>query len=415
MSGRFDAGRTSVRGSHAGTSLLAISLRSLAALSLPFGLAQAQDPTPAPTPPAAQAPAAQPPTAQPPAAQQPAPAATAKYGKLLLEGSKLRCWPSAVAAPPVFEDVLGKDQIVGVGRSESGFRAIVLPLGPLGYVNKKFAAMDDLGHVRTKGAKVAFRYKPRTNEAPVAQLPDATELAVVGEHEDWWRVRVASVEAWLPEAEVQVLEGADAGTLTAFAELEKVQRGEVAARLDLIAAQKKQAEQNKADEAAVQVVQDAYNSELKKPIEEQQFGPLEAALVKLDESLATESSAKSSIASLRKRIQAQKWLVEASILGASKAPPSTTPQTPPQPKDELERFQSIGWLRYESRLAGVGTYFLEKGGIRQHLVSCSTGRYDLALFVGREVGVNGPRRRPAEESLSVLDVERLEVLGGTAK
>lgn len=408
MRGRFVVGRTSVRVSAAGTGLLAVSLRSFAALFSVLGLVAAQDPPVAPAP-VAPAPAAQ---AQP---QAPAPAAAPKYGKLLLEGSKLRCWPSAVVAPPVFEDVLAKDQIVAVGRSESGFRAIVLPLGPLGYVNKKFATVDDAGVVRTKGSKVAFRYKPRTNEAPVAQLPDATELAVVGEHEDWWRVRVGSVDAWLPEAEVQVLEGADAATVAAYAAFEATQRGEVQARLDQIAAQRKQEAQNSADEAAVQVVQDAFANEMKKPITEQQYGPLEAALGKLDESLAKESSAKASIASLRQRIQAQKWIVEASLAVDAKAPPSTTPQTPPQPKDELERFQSIGWLRYESRLAGVGTYYLEKGGIRQHLISCSTGRYDLALFVNREVGVNGPRRRPAPESLSVLDVERLEVLGVAAK
>jgi hypothetical protein len=416
---RFVAGRTSVRISPAGRGLLAVSLRSLAALLLPFGLLLAQDPTPTPTPtPAAQPPANQPPANQQPAAQPPAaqaPAAAAKYGKLLLEGSKLRCWPSAVVAPPVFEDVLAKDQVVGIGRSESGFRAIVLPLGPIGYVNKKFAVVDDLGLVRTKGAKVAFRYQPRTNEAPVAQLTDATELAVVGEHEDWWRVRVAPVEAWLPEAEVQVLEGADAAALASYAALEQAQRGEVQVRLDQIAAQKQQEKQNQADEAAVMLVQDAFGNEMKKPIAEQQFDPLEAALTKLDESIAKESSAKVSIAALRQRIKTQKWLVEATILTSSKAPPSTTPQTPPQPKDELERFQSIGWLRYEGRLAGIGTYYLEKGGIRQHLVSCSTGRYDLALFVGREVGINGPRRRPATESLSVLDVERLEVLGGLPK
>ena len=83
----------------------------------------------------------------------------------------------------------------------------------------------------------------------------------------------------------------------------------------------------------------------------------------------------------------------------------------PPVKDRLDRFESIGWLRYESRLSGAGVYYLEKGGRRQHLLSCNTGRFDLSLFVGREVGVIGPRRTPIAEQLSVLDVERIEVLG----
>ncbi len=82
-----------------------------------------------------------------------------------------------------------------------------------------------------------------------------------------------------------------------------------------------------------------------------------------------------------------------------------------QPKDELGRFQAIGWLRYERRLVGPGTFYLEKGGRRLNVVTCSTNRYDLALFVDREVGLIGPRRRPATETLSQLDVEKLEVLG----
>jgi hypothetical protein len=39
----------------------------------------------------------------------------------------------------------------------------------------------------------------------------------------------------------------------------------------------------------------------------------------------------------------------------------------------------------------------------------------LALFVDCEVGAIGPRRRPVTDSLSVLDVKRLEVLGTSPK
>ena len=68
-----------------------------------------------------------------------APAKAAAYGKVLVDGAKLRCWPSQVASPPVYEDVVAKDQVIGLGRVEGGFRQVVLPFGPLGYVNKKGA------------------------------------------------------------------------------------------------------------------------------------------------------------------------------------------------------------------------------------------------------------------------------------
>ncbi|MBM4060022.1 MAG: hypothetical protein FJ265_02850 [Planctomycetes bacterium] len=410
MDGRFAAGRPVHRGT-AGAGLFAVTSRSLACALAFAGFALAQQP--GGNPPAADPPAARPPAVDPPVAGAvQAPAAAVSYGKVLVDGAKLRCWPSAVAAPPVFEDTLAKDQVVVVGRSESGFRAVVLPLGPVGYVNKKFAVADDAGHVVTKGTKVAFRYRPKSTEAPVALLADGTALAVAGEVEDWWRARVAAVEAWLPEAELQVLESPDAAAVAAAAELHGRLAAEVQARLDAIAAQRQREARNRADEAAVKVVEDAFAAELRKPTTEQQYQPLEQALDRLDGSFAADSSGKAQIAVLRQRIQAQKWIVEASAVRDSKPVPSAAPTTPPQPKDELERFTSIGWLRYESRLAGVGTYYLEKGGVRQHLVSCSSGRYDLALFIGREIGVNGPRRRPATESLSILDVERLEVLGG---
>lgn len=405
MIGRFAAGRTSVKVLTAG------ACRSFATLLLFGAILAAQNPSPQVPTPAGTNPAGPTPAGS---VGTPAEAPALKFAKVLTEGAQLRCWPSAVVAPPVFEDVLTKDQVVTVGRSESGFRAVSLPLGPCGYVNKKFSVTDEAGRVHSKGAKVAFRYRPKTSEAPVAQLVDGTELYVIGEQDDWWRVRVEAIEAWLPEAEVQVVDQPDEAMKAAFGELKKKYEAEIQARLDQIAAQKLQDEKNQADEAAVQIIQDAFVAELKKPVADQTFAPIETALDKLEESLAKESSAKTSIASLRSRLQAQKWIVEATQVRDAKPVPAPD-VAPVQPKDILDHFQSIGWLRYESRLGGVGTYYLEKGGVRQHLVSCSSGRYDLGLFVGREIGINGPRRRPATESLSVMDIERLEVLGGVKR
>ncbi|MBX3462452.1 MAG: hypothetical protein KF830_04735 [Planctomycetes bacterium] len=351
------------------------------------------------------------------AAQEPAagavPPVEAKAGpqlaRVVADRTSLRCWPSTAAVPPVFEDVLTKDQVVAVGRSENGFREIQAPLGPVGYVSRKFAEADADGKVKTKGAKVAFRYRPRSSEAPVLLLDEGTEVHVIAEQEDWYRGRVAGVEAWVAESEVQLLDAPDAAALAAHEAWRQQQAAEVSARFEQIAAQKQLAAQNAADLAQVQVVEQAFAQELAKPVAEQRFEPIEQALDQVAAQLAAASAAQASVQALKKRIETQRWIAEATAVVESK--PAPLPAIPAPPKDELARFQSIGWLRYERRLGGPGIYYLEKGGRRQCMVSCNTGRYDLSLFVDREIGISGPRRHPATETLSVLDAERLEVLG----
>lgn len=394
---------------------------SAAAWSFAFGaVLTAQEPganqPPANQPPAAQQPVA-PPTTPPaaapaPAAQQPV-AASLTYGRIVIDVAPLRCWSGAVAQPPVFDETLAKDQVVALGRSENGFRAVVLPLGPVGFVSKKLTEATPDGRVKTKGTKVSFRYRPRSSEAPVAQLDNGTDLHVLAEQDDWYRVRVPGIDAWVAEAEVQATDAADPAPAKAYAELQQKHAAEVQARLDGIAAQAARAAQDQADLAAVQMVQDAFAAELKKPLEDQKFEPLVATLDKLAPTFAAESAGKPAVEALKKRIDTQRWIAEATFAVRSKPPVTEGP--PPEKKDQLERFQSIGWLRYERRLAGPGVYFLEKGGQRQYVLSCNTGRYDLGMFVDCEVGVIGPRRRPMAESLSVLDVERLEVLGTATK
>ena len=165
------------------------------------------------------------------------------------------------------------------------------------------------------------------------------------------------------------------------------------------------------DMEAVQVVEAAFRKELAKASGDQQFSGLAKALAKVEKTLQKDGSARTAAASLRKRIETQQWVNEAVQITEEQPPEIKQPARPEQPKDRLERFEAIGWLRYQTKLAEPGFYYLEKGGRRQFLLSCNTGRFDLSLFVGREVGVIGPRRSPLGASLSTLDVERLEVLG----
>jgi hypothetical protein len=163
------------------------------------------------------------------------------------------------------------------------------------------------------------------------------------------------------------------------------------------------------------VVESAFLTELTKPIEEQRFEPLQVALKKLEEGLAEESSARAACAMLNKRLETQQWIAEATVARDEAPPVNDSSKKPLPPRDRLQRFESIGWLRYESRFGAPGVFYLEKGGRRQHLLSCNTRRFDLALYVGFEVGVIGPRRTPLADTLSTLDVERIEVLGSEGR
>ena len=368
----------------------------------------AQDPQPASSP----QPAGAPPQSQPaaPAAESAPQDAAPVYGKVLGERVQLRCWPAEVASPPMFEDVLLKDQIVRLGAAEEGFRSVVLPLGPIGYVSKRFTEQADDGTVTTTGSRVAFRYRPRTSEAPVAQLAESTALHVIDEQGDWFRARAVGVPAWIASADVEEVEADDAVEKAYEAFAAKTQAASQA-RLDAIAAEKKRRELDRIDLEAVQVVEAAFTKELAKPIEEQRFDGLKKALAKVEKGLQKDGTARGAAASLKKRIETQQWIAEATAVTNSEPPAADVEPQAEQPKDRLERFESIGWLRYESRIAEPGVFYLEKGGRRQLELTCRTGRFDLALFVGREVGVIGPRRSPLGEVLGTLDVERIEVLG----
>lgn len=376
-----------------------LGLRSWVALACAIGLVVAQNPSPAPTSPSA------------PGQAGGQDQVALRYARIVPDTAQPFCWPSAVAQPPRFEDTLQKGDVVQVGRGEGTFVMVHLPLGPVGYVNKRFAAADEAGKVTTKGSKVAFRYRPKASEAPVTQLEDGTELFVVGEQDDWWVVRVPHVECWLPQSDVQIVDQSDATLATAFTAAKAKADAAVQARLDAIAAANKQRAQNAADEAAVKLVADAFEGELRKPVVEQDFAPLEETLGKVEAGLSESSSGRVALATLRQRVQTQKWLVAATKLHEEPVKPSTEPLPGQQPKDGLESFKAIGWLRYESRIGGPGTFYLEKGGLRLYHITCTTQRYDLSLYVDCEIAVQGPQRRPSGEAFSLLDAERVEVLG----
>lgn len=331
-------------------------------------------------------------------------------GTVLVDTVAVRVWPTANS--PNFDEVLRRGQVVGVGRTQAGFRQVRLPLGPPGFINKKYATESAEGKVRTVGKAVSFRYRPKSGEAAVALLEEGIELPVVGESDEWWRVRHATIEAWVPEAEVQVFEQAPETMKLAWTELRKAHEGEAAAWRAKVAAAQEAARQEAASRQAVADLETRFTAELRKPLGTQQLEPIATALTELVGKLPAESPLLPTLQALQKRVKNQQWAVEATALRDNEPlPAKDVPAAgPTEVADGLERFAAIGWLRYEKPLGGVGRYLIEQGGQTLFVVSCSSGRYDLTVFVGREVGLIGPKRSPGGEELRILDVEKIEVL-----
>lgn len=365
---------------------------------------QAQDPKVVPAPAVQQ---------QQPGAVTPADASATSaeaVGAVLVPEARVKCWPTEHS--PAFEDVLAQQATVRVGRGEGGHRLVVLPLGPTGYVSKKFATEPAEGKVRTKGKAVAFRYRPKSGEAPVSALTEGTELLVVGEQEDWWKVRCAGIETWVADAEIQVFDKPTGEQTAAVEQLAGVHRQQsdawLARQVELAEQARKAAENQKAYVAA----EDAFRTELAKPLAERKFDAVEASLATLAGEAAADSPLANGIAALQKKIAEQKWLAEAvAVRDAEPVEPKDLPQIRPNVRDNLDRFDTIGWLRWQRGLTGPGQYVINKGGQDLFVVICSSNRYDLARFVDKEVGVIGPKRRPSNESLRILDIDKIEVLG----
>ncbi len=387
-----------------------VGSRSVLALGLFFG------PILAPAGVAQEEKAAAAPTVESPALALQAPDADVMQGPLgliLVDEVQLQVWPSENS--PRYEDVLRKDDVVRIGETRDGFVCIQLPTGPAGFVHKDFATDPVDARVSTKGKRVSFRYRPKSGEAPVDMLPEGTDLWVLGEPEGaakWWRVRQPSRECWLPQSAVQVFEDPPLTMRKSHVDFVRVRNAEVQgyaqAQRDAVAARQLLEEQR----AKVSTLLATYQQELDKATQQQQLDPIAQQAESLLAEVGDESALASTLRDLRRRIDQQRWVVEAvSVRDAQPVPAQVeSAEVSPVVKDPLERFQAVGFLRWENGLLGPGRFVIEKGGQPLYLVSCDSNRYELSLFVDHEVGLIGSRRRPATESLRILDVEKIEVL-----
>lgn len=376
----------------------------------------AQEATPVTPTPVTPAPAETPgaPEASPTPTQDPAPAAApqgAPMASVIAASATLRVWPTANS--PVYDGSITKDTVLRVGRSEAGFREVLLPMGPIGFVHKSFANEPTAeGKVAVKSKSVAFRYRPKSGEAPVTTLTEGTELWVTGEQDDWWKVRNQNAVCWVLDSEIQVFDNPPETMTLAFAEFEKVQRAEVAARLDGIAksVEAKKVAQERREKLAS--LHGEFATELKKAPREQKLAGIATATDELLAQVQEDADLKPMVEELKRRIGTQQWVVEATIVRDEQPKPveGIAPVAPAVVPDALDRFQAIGYLRWVKGITGPGRYVVEKGGKHLFEVTCQSGRYDLSLFVECELGLIGASRRPNFESLRVLDVEKIEVL-----
>ena len=164
----------------------------------------------------------------------------------------------------------------------------------------------------------------------------------------------------------------------------------------------------KAQQALVEL-RTKFVAEGRKEREAQDYQPIRGELDAIAGTLSKESPVQASVASLRKDISDREWMLQ-SLKALEEPAPVVEAPAVVEVKDSLSRFQAIGWLRWERALSGPGRFVVEKGGKPLYVVQCTSQRYDLSLFVNREVGLIGGRRRPNAESLRVIDVEKLEVL-----
>ena len=335
-----------------------------------------------------------------------------KLAKIISEGSAVRCFASNLS--PVYEDRLAKGTVVSVGAAVGEYRRVLLPLGVIGYVSTRFASAPVKGLCHTTRPSVSFRYRPTTPnriEAPVLSLDEGTALRCLGRRGDWWRVRLVTESAYLPIKEIQVFETPNETLQKSYQQLLRTHRGEW--RDATAAHEKKLAEAvlRKKQMDQLEALRLAFEQEKNKKLAEQNLSPVRDGLQKIIAALPKDAPLLAAAEYLGKAIAGQQVLIDAEVLLNPREPAPTPPKVKiaKTPADRLGSLHAIGWLSYRPRDPGPTRYRLEKGGRVVSYLYCNNLRYDLPLFAGVEIGVQGIRRE--DGGITYLDVQRIEVLG----
>src|SRR5260221_7373441 len=198
-------------------------------------------------------------------------------GQIQTAEARVLCWPSANS--PAFADKLKQGLVVALLPADAGFRRVLLPLGPVGFVHKKYVGEPQDGRVKTKGKGVSLRYRPRTGEAPVDTLKEGTELPIVAEKDgEWWQVRCAEIAAFVAEADVQVLAAPTPEQQAAVAELLQTEQAEVDGWLKAVADKQAQAAVDAEQTQKLAGLQERVRGEGQKNTAAQQWQPIAEAI-----------------------------------------------------------------------------------------------------------------------------------------
>lgn len=331
--------------------------------------------------------------------------------------TNLRCFASSRS--PLFADRLVEGQVVAVGAAEGEqgqFRVVELPSGVTGYVHKDFVTPPDAGILKTKRPNVAFRYRPQTGEAPVKTLELDSALAWLADEGDWIKVRCTSVPCYLPVAELDLFDTPNE-TLTASAAAlaqtrEREWREAVASREQKVAAAAALA----AVEAKLDEIERRLLAESQRPTAEQDLAPIRTDLDAMIPEIQPETTASERATALQGKLRMQQLTLDAAKLIATEPARDPTAADVGQPHvpDRLS-FDATGWLQRRPGHGQVSEFRIEKGGKLLLYVDCRSGRYDLARFIGCEIGITGVLSRPEPDSVRVIDVGKLHVLSTTAQ
>lgn len=337
------------------------------------------------------------------------PEAQLSYARIVVDETQPRCF--AGGRSPFFSDRLAKGQIVRVGAQVGDFYALSLPQGVTGYVHKDFSTEPTEGMVQASGTNVSFRYRPKTSEVPAAMMPKGTALHFLADEDEWWLVRYPGAEAYIAAAEIELVEDTDE-VFAGWEELAKTRRGEWSDAVMQREAAQAAAEELERQRGELAALVERLQTITQESTTQPDFSGLLADVDKLLAALPEETPEHDRATGLRAEIEKQERLTRAVYLVGTEAPKENRAAEIllPQPEDPLDRFDAVGWLRYERPFGRAARFALVKGGRMMFEVTCSSGRYDLSMLDGVEVGIVGSKSRPDAESIRRLDALKIEIL-----
>jgi len=332
------------------------------------------------------------------------------YARIVVAEVQPRCFASGRS--PSYPDKLVEGQIVRVGKKVGGFRQVVLPQGVTGYVHKRFSSAPEQGMVTATKSNVSFRYRPRSSEVPALLMPQGSKLFLMGGKDEWWTVRNPEAKAYLAANEIQILETPNETLEQDYAKLEQARTDEWKAGVEARQAEVAAAAELERQRAELDALIGEFKAEGTKPLEQQDFAALTEKVAELLVHLPEDSAERLRGSALKREIERQTLVAQAVAVVSESVPTAnvTGDILQPEVQDPLRRFDAVGWLRHEIPFRGPDRFTLEKGGKLLYVVTCSSGRYDLSLLDGVEVGVVGAKRRPNPDSVRELDAIKIEIL-----